>query len=166
MLLSIISSFCGKIPTHVVKCLTSLDVWQSLERMFTSQSCAQTMQIHYQLATLKKGNSSIANCFHQFTNLADTLAAIDQPLNDFELVSFLLARLGSNYNSFVTSVTTCVDSLFLEDLYGHLLAHEMHLEQNQLVADLNLATTNFANRGNSSRSGHGGHHTSLSSTST
>ena len=122
--------FCGKIPTHVVKCLTSLDVWQSLERMFTSQSCAQTMQIHYQLATLKKSNSSIANCFHQFTNLADTLAAIDQPLNDFELVSFLLARLGSNYNSFVTSVTTCVDPLFLEDLYGHLLAHEMHLEQN------------------------------------
>ena len=33
------------------------------------------MQIHYQLATLKKGNSSIADYFHQFTTLVDTLAA-------------------------------------------------------------------------------------------
>jgi len=159
VLLSIISSLCGKILTQLVKCLTSLDVWQSLERMFTLQSRAQTMQIHYQLATLKKGNSSIANCFHQFTNLADTLAAIDQPLNDFELVSFLWARLGSDYNSFVTSVTTCVDPLSLEDLYGHLLTHEVHLEQNQPVADLTLAAANFANRGNSSRSGCSGRHT-------
>ena len=33
------------------------------------------MQIHYQLATLKKGNSSIADYFHQFTTLVDTLTA-------------------------------------------------------------------------------------------
>ncbi|KAK7850360.1 hypothetical protein CFP56_001033 [Quercus suber] len=94
-----------------------------------------------------------------FTNLVDTLAAIDQPLNDFELVSFFLARLGSNYNSFVTFVITPVDPLSLEDLYGHLLTHEVRLEQNQLAVDLNLTATNFVNRGSSSRSGHGGCHT-------
>ena len=41
------------------------------------------MQIHYQLATLKKENSSITNYSHQFTSFANTLATIDQPLNDF-----------------------------------------------------------------------------------
>ena len=86
------------------------------------------MQIHYQLTTLKKGNSSIAEYFHQFTTLVDTLAAIVQPLNDFEIVSFLLAGLGSDYDSFVTLVTTRVDPLSIEDLYGHLLAHEFRLE--------------------------------------
>ena len=30
------------------------------------------MQIYYQLATLKKGNSSIADYFQQFINLVDT----------------------------------------------------------------------------------------------
>ena len=87
------------------------------------------MQIHYQLATLKKGNSSIVDYFHQFTTLVNTLAAIDQPFNNFELISFLLAGLGLNYDSFVTIVTTRVDPLSVEELYGHLLAHEICLEQ-------------------------------------
>lgn len=74
---------------------------------------------------MEKGNSSIANYFHQFTTLVDTLTAIDQPLSEFEIVSFLLVGLGSDYDSFVTSVTTRVDPLSIEDLYGHLLAHEL-----------------------------------------
>ena len=86
------------------------------------------MQIHYQLATLKKGNSSIAGYFHQFTTLVDTLAATVHALNDFEITSFLLAGLGSEYDFFVTSVTTRVDPLTIDELNGHLLAHELWLE--------------------------------------
>ena len=130
--------------------------------MFTSQSRARTKKIHYQLATLKKGNSSIANYFHQFTTLVNTLAATAQPLNDFELVSFLLAGLGSDYDSFVTSVTTRVDSLSIEELYGHLLAHELWLEHQHPIVDLSLARANFARQGNSC-GGRGGGHSSLSS---
>jgi hypothetical protein len=63
--------------------------------MFTSQSRTRTMQIHFQLTTLKKGNLSIVDYFHKFTNLVDTLTAVDQPLNDFELTYFLLVGLGS-----------------------------------------------------------------------
>ena len=54
------------------------------------------MQIHYQLATLKKENSSITDYSHQFTSFANTLATIDQPLNDFGVFGFLLAGLKSN----------------------------------------------------------------------
>ena len=89
------------------------------------------MQIHYQLATLKKGNSSIADYFHQFTTLVDTLAATVHALNNFEIISFLLTSLGSEYVSFVTSVTTRVDPLTVDELYGHLLAHELWLEHQQ-----------------------------------
>lgn len=137
---AIISSLSEKILAHVVK---FRDVWQALEHMFTSQSRARTMQIHYQLATLKKDNSSIAYYFHQFTTLVDTLAAIDQPLNKFEIVYFLLAGLGLDYDSFVTSVTTRVDPLLIEDLYGHLLAHELWLEHQQPTVDLSLARGKF-----------------------
>ena len=119
------------------------------------------MQIHYQLATLKKGNSSVADYFHQFTTLVDTLAAIDQALNEFEIVSFLLAGLGLDYDSSLTSVTTRVDPLSIEDLYRHLLAHEIRLEQQQPTVDLALAGANFGGRGNS-RGGRGGHQNSLS----
>jgi hypothetical protein len=134
-----------------VKCSTSHDVWLTLERMFTSHSHARIMQIHYQLATLRKGDSPIADYFHRFTNLADTLAAVDHPLNDIEMISFLLAGLGSDYDSFVTSVNTRVEPLSLEDLYGHLLVHELRLIQNQPSVDLSVATANYAQKGSSNR---------------
>jgi hypothetical protein len=57
------------------------------------------MSIHYQLATLRKGDSSISDYFHRFTHLVDTLAAIAQPLPLHESLTFLLASLGSDYDS-------------------------------------------------------------------
>jgi len=126
------------------------------------------MQIHYQLVTLKKGNSSVADYFHKFTTLVDTLAAVDQPLNPFEASSFLLGGLGSDFDSFVTSVTTRVDPLSVEELYVHLLAHEQRLEQNQPTVDLTTGSTthgsaNFAAKRGSSRGGRGGCHSFPSS---
>ena len=73
-------------------------------------------------------------------------------MNEFEIVSFLLTGLVSNYDSFVTLVTTKVDHLSIEDLYGHLLAHDLQLEHQQATVDLSLAGANFAGREHS----HGG----------
>ena len=153
---ALISSLSENILAHVVKCSTSREVWVTLERMFTSQSRARTMQIHYQLATLKKGDSSIADYFHKFTGLADTLAAIDHPLKEFELVSFLLAGLGPDFDSFVTSVKIRTDPLSLEDLYGHLLSHELHLAQNQPSVDLSFGTAHFVQKISSTHDGSSG----------
>jgi hypothetical protein len=46
------------------------------------------MNVHFQLATLKKGNSSIMDYYQQFQQLADVLAAVNKPLSHFEMVSF------------------------------------------------------------------------------
>uniref|UniRef100_A0A2N9IE55 Reverse transcriptase Ty1/copia-type domain-containing protein n=1 Tax=Fagus sylvatica TaxID=28930 RepID=A0A2N9IE55_FAGSY len=59
------------------------------------------MQLHYQLSTWKKGDFSMADFYHKFTFLTDTLAAIHQLLKDFDLVSFFLAGVGSNYDALV-----------------------------------------------------------------
>jgi hypothetical protein len=80
ILSALISLLTENILAYVVKCTTSREVWLTLERMFTAHSRACTMNIHYQLSTLRKGDSSIADYFHKFTSLVDTLAAIDQPL--------------------------------------------------------------------------------------
>ena len=98
------------------------------------------MSIHYQLATLQKGDSSIADYYHCFTHLTHTFAAIEQPLPHHESLSFLLAGLGSNYDSLVTSVQTQLTSIALEDLYGHLLSYELWLSHNQLFVDLSSAS--------------------------
>jgi hypothetical protein len=156
ILSALISSLTENILAYVVRCTTSREVWLTLERMFTAHSRARTMNIHYQLSTLKKGDSSIADYFHKFTGLVDTLAAIDQPFKQEEQISFLLAGLGSEYESFVTTVQMRTDLISIESLYGHLLSHELRLAQSQPKVDLTLAGAHFASRGGSSRGGRGG----------
>ncbi|KAA8539386.1 hypothetical protein F0562_026078 [Nyssa sinensis] len=162
ILSALISSLTENFLSHVVKCTTSRDVWLALERMFSSTFHARITHIHFQLATLKTANLSIADYFQQFTNLTDTLAAVDQPLNNYELVYFLLAGLGLDYDSFVTSVTTKGEPLSLEDLYGHLLAHEKRLEQHQAAVDLTVANANFTSRNTTNCGGRGNRRSSPS----
>lgn len=100
------------------------------------------MQVFYQPATLKKGNSLVTDYFKKMKILSDTLAAVWQPLNNFETVSFLFVGLGFEYDPFVTSVRTRVDPLSLDEIYGHLLAHEMRLEQHIPHANLSQSSTN------------------------
>jgi hypothetical protein len=114
--------------------------------MFASQVRARVMHVYFQLATVKKGNNSITKYFQTIATLSDTLAAAGQPLNDFESVSFLLKGLGSEYDPFVTSVTARVDSLSIDELYGHLLAHEMCLEQQIPTLDIQQPVANLSSR--------------------
>uniref|UniRef100_A0A2N9ID99 Reverse transcriptase Ty1/copia-type domain-containing protein n=1 Tax=Fagus sylvatica TaxID=28930 RepID=A0A2N9ID99_FAGSY len=99
VLSALISSLSEKVIAHVVRCTTSRDLWATLERMFTAQSQARLMQIHYQLSTLRKGSTSISDFFQTFTGLADTLAAIDQPLPEFYQVPVSLETASANFVS-------------------------------------------------------------------
>jgi len=78
---------------------------------FASQARSRIMQIHYQLATAKKGSLSITKYFQSFKAMCDNLAAAKHHLHDFESISYLLAGLGSDYDPFVTSITTRLDPL-------------------------------------------------------
>ena len=158
ILSALISSLSKTVLAYVVKCTTSREVWTTVERMFTAQSRARSMSIHYQLATLRKGDSCITDYYHRFTKLTYTLAAIDQPLPHHESLSFLLAGLGSDYDSLVTSVQTQLTPIALEDLYGHLLSHELRLSHNQPSVDLSTAGANFVHKNYSNRGGRGGRH--------
>uniref|UniRef100_A0A2N9I7A2 Uncharacterized protein n=1 Tax=Fagus sylvatica TaxID=28930 RepID=A0A2N9I7A2_FAGSY len=128
--------------------------------MFTAHSRARSMNIHYQLATLKKGDSSIVDYFYKFTYLTDTLATVDQPLPLHEALSFLLVGLESKYDSLVTSVKTQVHPMSLDDLYGHMLSHELRLAQHQPTIDLSNVSANFTNKSSSTCGGRGGRHPS------
>jgi hypothetical protein len=85
--------------------------------------------VRLKLSTLKKGNLSIADYYTYFQTLSDSLATVNQPLTDVEQQAFLLGGLGFEYDPFITSVTTRVEPLSIEEIYGHLLTHELRLEQ-------------------------------------
>ena len=101
-----IASLLESILSQVLGCNTSHTLWVALERMFISQSRARVMQIQYQLATSKKGNSNVTDYFQRMCSHGDTLAAVGQALSDIEMSSYILSGLGTEYDPFVTSVTT------------------------------------------------------------
>jgi hypothetical protein len=152
----LVSTLSDSYVSHAVGCTTSRALWESLEKMFASQAHARIMQVHFQLATLKKGSSSVTDYFHKLKNLSDTLAACGQPLNDFEAMSFLLAGLGSEFDPLVTSVTTRVDPISRDDIYGLLLAHEMRLKQQMATTDISNAAAHVIAR-NPNHSGQSDH---------
>lgn len=108
--------------------------------MFSSQSKSHIVHTCYQLATLKKGALSIANYFQK----AHTLATIDEPFNESEIVSHILAGLGTDYDPLVTSITTRVNPISMDDLYGHLLTHEHRIETHNSAPNLSSSCLNMA----------------------
>jgi hypothetical protein len=93
---------------------------------------------------LKKGAQTISAYFQKAHGFSHLLVAIGTPFEASELVSNVLAGLGSEYDPLVTSVTTRQDYISLNDLYGYMLSYELRLEQHKFTIDLNISTTNTA----------------------
>ena len=80
ILSTLLLSLSEKVMAHVVGLATSHEVWTTLNRLFSSQSQARILRIRYQLSTLQRGNLSISDYYQRAKTLAETLAAIGQPL--------------------------------------------------------------------------------------
>jgi hypothetical protein len=91
----------------------------------------------------------------------DTLAAIEKPLNDCEVVSYILSWLNSEYDSFVTTITTWLDPISMEELYGHLLTSESQLEQQTTVPDIVFPSANVITKSNKNRGSDSSHYNSI-----
>jgi hypothetical protein len=110
----------NKMISHVTRCTISMEAWTILKNLFFAQSKALSMQVHFQLNTFKKGNSSIADYYQKFQAFTDTLSSIGQPLTYVQMQSFLLGGLESEYDPFLTSVATWIKPLSVEEIYSHL----------------------------------------------
>jgi hypothetical protein len=62
----LISAISKRMISHVANCKVSKQAWTKLETLFASQSKTCILNMHFQLATLKKGNLSIVDYFHKF----------------------------------------------------------------------------------------------------
>jgi len=92
--------------------------------------------------------------------LAHTLVAIDEPLKESEIITYIMAGLSTDYDSLVTSVSTRVDPISLEDLYGHLLTHEQRIELHNTAIDISSSSVNVAQRHSSINHASRGSHNS------
>ncbi|KAK1662910.1 hypothetical protein QYE76_051069 [Lolium multiflorum] len=108
------STVMEEVLAHIMNASTARVAWLILKRMFSSRSRARVIQIRSQLTSVKKG-VLVADNFPSMKTLTDTLAAIVQPLSEDEIISYVIAGLGPNYDSLVTSLSV-KDDLTLDEV--------------------------------------------------
>jgi hypothetical protein len=91
------STVMEEILVHIKNAPTARAAWVILERMFSSRSRERVIQIRSKLTSAKKKGVPAADYFRNMKMLADTMAAIGQPLKEEEVISYILAGLGPNY---------------------------------------------------------------------
>ncbi|KAF5468811.1 hypothetical protein F2P56_012931 [Juglans regia] len=144
------SSLSEEVLAQVAHCNTSADVWTALISAFASQSRAKAIHVRSQLSTLRKGNQSATDYFMTIKRLTDELAIAGQPLPSDDIVTYLLAGLGPEYDSLVSLVSHRADSLTLEDLYSMLLTFEARIQHNNQILSLPTTSANVATKQQSS----------------
>jgi hypothetical protein len=120
----LLNSFSSEILQHVLRLEHAADVWAAVEAMFASQSRSKVTNLRIALANTKKFNMSTAGFFAKMQNIADSLAAAGCPVNEEELVSFLLAGLGHDYSGLVEAIGLMTTSISVNELYAQVLAKD------------------------------------------
>lgn len=123
------SSLTLDVLRHVHRLTTSKEIWSSLESLYCSKSDAQIHHLHCELRALKKGSQSMRAYIDRARDLVDSLAAANTVVTDKESRHCLLAGLDSSYDAIVTSLTTTMSSLTVEDFLTFLLTFELCVEQ-------------------------------------
>jgi hypothetical protein len=68
---------------------------------------------------------SITEYVNRMRTLGDEMAAAGTPIDDKELVSYILAGLDLEYNLVVSAVVSRVEPILVTELYGQLLSYEL-----------------------------------------
>lgn len=83
----------------------------------------------------------------------DSLIAVGYDMNNNEHVESILDGLSSDYDAFITSVSTRLDPFTISEIEAHLLAQETRIEKNQSenmlyanLANMSLRNGNFRNQ--------------------
>jgi hypothetical protein len=120
----------------VVTYTSSKVVWNALDDTFSSRSRARILQIGTQLATATatKGSKTATDYFHYIKRLTDELVVAGQPLNHNDIITYILAGLSHEYDSFVVSISARTDDITLEEIYSLLLTSEARLSRHQLTS--------------------------------
>ena len=149
------NSLSKEIFGQVTTAKTAAELWAAIQALHASQSRAHVMSTRLALTTASKGASNMAEYFVKMKGLADDMASAGKKLEDEELVSFILAGLGDDFESIVTAMASRVEPISVNELYAQLIAFEQRKEisngANQSSANL---VAKGGRAGNSSNSNH------------
>lgn len=125
-----------KVLSTVYGLNTSRQVWAALASRFASQSRSHISHLKKQLQSLHQGAQSCSEYLQKAKLLADQLAVVSKPIDDEDLITFIINGLNPSFNSLIPvyNYATRDKQPFFEDFQAELLSHEMLLDQQQARA--------------------------------
>ncbi|MDM1658961.1 retrotransposon gag domain-containing protein, partial [Escherichia coli] len=128
---------------HIQDAETLKDVWDTLVKLYSTNTKARKMQLKQELHTVKKMQLSINDYSLKVKGLADALASIGSPVEDDDLVSVTLNGLSKEYDEFRrTSIQTRENFSNFQDLISLLITEEMNVGS-KTVASSNVQEQAF-----------------------
>jgi hypothetical protein len=137
-----IATLSEKVLSTVYGLDTSRQVWCALANRYAAPSKTRIQELRRQLQRLRQGDKSCSEYMHAAKTLADHLAMVGKPVNDEDLISYIIGGLNPRYNAFITSFTlmTKDESIPLEDFQTLLISHEQLLNNQNAESEV----TSFA----------------------
>nr|KAJ0202206.1 hypothetical protein LSAT_V11C600315240 [Lactuca sativa] len=92
--------------------------------------------------------SWVLQYYHKMTNLADTMANIDHPMTDEEVIGYILAGLGPGHGDLFTAIIVLGNqqAVTLSEFYSYLIVHEAQVSAVNNVTTYFVSSTNNAIR--------------------
>ncbi|XP_012702882.1 uncharacterized protein LOC101777117 [Setaria italica] len=127
--LGLIFSSMGKDAlVQIATAKMAAQAWQEVKSMFTAQTRARSVNVRLALTTTKKGALSIIEYYAKMKGFADEMAASVKPLDDEELIAYIVNGLDLEFNPVVSALVTRVELISFTELYSQLLSFENQLE--------------------------------------
>ncbi|KAK1650639.1 hypothetical protein QYE76_068444 [Lolium multiflorum] len=139
VLIALLGSMSEDIVGQLTRITTSAGVWETLHAMFGSQNRARVMQLRYQLSNLKKKDMTASEYFNRMKGFADAMASAGKPLSDEEILGYILAGLGPEYEPLVASITSRDNPVTLNNFYAYFLSAELRLEQQASTGEIHAS---------------------------
>jgi hypothetical protein len=82
---------------------TACQVWTSLATKFANQSRSSINNLKLQIQSLQQGTKTCSGYLHTTKLCANPLSLVGKPVDDEDLISFIISSLNPDYNTFITS---------------------------------------------------------------
>jgi hypothetical protein len=106
---------------------TSRLAWQALGARFAAPSTSRISLIKRKLQSLQQGSLSCQKFLDEIKTLAYELTAVGKPIDDSDLILYVLNGLNSSFHSFVTTymLLSKEKSMSFSDFHAELLNHDL-----------------------------------------